>query len=599
MERTAAARWLFVLAALFPALPAAASAQVAELLREAEAVRSARPARLAELLVDLDRAAAQATPAQREHVAYLHAYADAFSGRYVNAFAEARHLIETSRDPDMRMRARALVVAMHALTGQFTEGLRELEPLHEGLPEVRADPIRQQALFASASLYRQVGQYALALRDLDNLLERSGTLSDRDRCFATQLHQEARQAAGNASDADELQAIIDQCLAAGEPVVANFARLALARGVERAGRGPEAIALLRDWLPEVEATRYPRLVTEVHSALGEWLAATGDLAGAQHHASRAVASAKDDASLLPLSTAHRVLYEVAEARGDAAAALRHFRRYAEADKAYLNDVQAREFAYQIVRRETQQQNQQIALLDQQNQVLTLRQQVSEQAARNTQLLIVLLLVLLATLAYWGWRVTSRHQSLRLLAEMDSLTGVCNRRHFLLQAEECLDQCARSQEPVSLVMFDLDHFKQINDSYGHVTGDWVLERVAAECRAMCRRVDLFGRLGGEEFAILLPGCDLEGAARVAEQCRARIAAVDTSPAGHAFAIAASFGVSGSALSGYVMSRLLSHADQALYRAKHAGRNRVAVYSGEHERPRAPSQPPPAGLATRSG
>lgn len=598
MARTGIARWLFVLAALFPAVPALASAQVDELLREAEAVRSARPARLAELLVDLDRAAAEATPEQREHVAYLHAYAHAYSGRYAPAFAQAKELIATSRDPDMRMRARALVVAMHALTRQFTEGLRELEFLHEGLPQVRAEPIRQQALFASASLYRQVGQYALALRDLDNLLAQPGTLDDRVRCFATQLHQESRQAAGNASDAGELQGIIDQCLAAGEPLVANLARVALARGMERAGRGPEAIAMLRDWLPEMEATRYPRLVTEVHSVLGEWLFATGDLAGAQHHASRAVASANDDASLLPLSTAHRVLYEVAEARGDAPAALRHYRRYAEADKAYLNDVQAREFAYQIVRRETQQQNQQIALLDQQNQVLTLRQQVSEQAARNTQLLIVLLLVLLATIAYWGWRVTSRHQSLRLLAEMDSLTGVCNRRHFLLQAEQCLELSARAGDPVALVMFDLDHFKQVNDTYGHVSGDWVLERVATECRALCRRVDLFGRLGGEEFAILLPGCDMDAAARVAEQCRARIAAVDTTPAGHVFPIAASFGVSGSALSGYVMSRLLSHADQALYRAKRGGRNRVCAYSGEQERVR-PPQTPPAGMAVRTG
>lgn len=597
MGRVAATRWLFLVATLLPVAPAAASTEVDELLREAEAVRSARPARLVELLVDLDRAAAEATPAQREQLAYLHAYADVYAGRYANALAEARNLVETSSDPDLQLRARALIVTMHGLSRQFTDGLRELEPLHKGLASVREDSTRRQALFASASLYWQVGQYAFALRDLDTLLMRTGTLTDRERCFATQLRQETRQAAGNASDVDELNAIVDQCLAAGEPLVANMARLAMARGIERSGRTAEAISMLREWLPEMEATRYPRFVTEVHSSLAEWLLATGDPAGAQHHASRAVSDVGDGTELLPVTAAHRVLYEVAEASGDARAALHHFRRYAEADKAYLNDVQAREFAYQIVRRETQQQSQQIALLDQQNQVLTLRQQVSEQAARNTQLLIALLLLLLATVAYWGWRVTRSQRSLRVLAEMDSLTGVCNRRHFLLQAEQCLEQCQRAGAPVALVMFDLDRFKLINDSYGHVTGDWVLERVAAECRTMCRRVDLFGRLGGEEFAILLPGCDAEAAGRVAEQCRARIEAVDVSPTGHVFPLAASFGVTCSALSGFTMSRLLSHADQALYRAKHAGRNRVSVYAGEHERSRSPMTPP-AGLAPQA-
>ena len=575
------------LAALLLSAQLQAAPSVAQWLREAEEVRSSNPARLAELLIELDAAAAKATPAQREQAAYLHAYADAYSGRYASALSEARALVETSPDPDRRMRARALIVVVHGLSRRFTEGLRELEALHAGLGDVRDEEVRHQALFASAGLYHHVGQYALANRDLETLLARSETLSERERCLITQLHGDVRQASGDPVDADELQAVIDQCMRIGEPLVANIARLSLATGLARAGNVAEAIAMLRKWLPDIEATRYPRLVTETHSSLATWLVDTGNLEAAKHHATRAVAGATDDTSLLPLTNAHRVLYEIAEARDDTRTALYHYRRYAEADKAYLNDIKAREFAYQIVRRETQQQNQQIELLDQQNQVLLLRQQVSEQQARNTQLLIALLLVLLASIGYWAWRVTRRHHSLRLLAEMDSLTGVCNRRHFLLQAERCLEQCGRSGDPVALVMFDLDRFKQINDNYGHVTGDWVLEQVAAACRALCRRVDQFGRLGGEEFAILLPGCDAEAAARVAEQCRARIASIDTKGSGQDFPLTASFGVTDTALSGYVLGRLLSHADQALYRAKHSGRNLVCAYAGEPVRSKLPA------------
>ena len=590
MRSYAATRWCLLVALLLPAVSQAAP-PIADWLAEAEAVRSSKPARLAELLVDLDAAVASATPAQREQVSYLHAYGDAYAGRYASALAEARNLVATSRDPGMQMRARALIVTVHGLSRHFAEGLRELEALHAGLAETSDVEIRRLALFASAGLYRQVGQYALAIRDLDNLIETAGPLSERDTCLVTQLREEARQAAGHASGADELQAIIDQCLGAGEPLVANMARFSLARDVALEGRVSTAIAMLRRWLPEMEATRYPRLVTDVHSALARWLADTGDLAGAQRHAMRAVAEAQGDTSLVPLTTAHQVLYEIAEERDDLRSALFHYKRYAEADKAYLNDVKAREFAYQIVRRETQQQNQQIALLDQQNQVLVLRQKVSDQAAQNTRLLIALLLVLLASIAYWAWRVTRRHQSLRLLAEMDSLTGVCNRRHFLLQADQCLQQCARTNDTVALVMFDLDHFKKINDSFGHVTGDWVLEQVTAICRPLCRRVDRFGRLGGEEFAILLPGCDSEAAARVAEQCRVKIASIDTAGSGQSFALAASFGVTDTSQSGYVIGRLLSHADQALYRAKHGGRNMVCIYAGEPVRSKGAPQSVP--------
>lgn len=594
MGTVAAMRWMLLVAAMLPAsVPAAPP--VADWLREAEEVRSAQPARLAELLVELDAASASATPAQREQVAYLHAYADAYSGRYASALREARNLVETSQDPDMRIRARALIVTIHGLTRHFAEGLRELEALHDGLENAQDSEVRRIGLFASGGLYWQVGQYALAMRDFNMFIEDTGPLSERDRCFATHLREEVRQASG--SGAVALPAIIDQCLAAGEPLIANMARLALARGTQLDGDTAAAIALLRKWLPEMEATRYPRLVTDVHAALAEWLVEMGELDAAQRHAARAIAEATDDTALLPLTTAHRVMSEIAEARGDARTALYHYRRFAEADKAYLNDVKAREFAYQIVRRETQQQNQQIELLDQQNQLLTLRQQVSEQAAQNTRLLIALLLFLLASLGYWAWRVTRRHQSLRLLAEMDSLTGVCNRRHFLLQAERSLEQCARSDETVALVMFDLDHFKQINDNFGHVTGDWVLEQVAAACRSLCRRMDQFGRLGGEEFAILLPGCDAAAAARVAEQCRVRIASIDTKGCGHDFPLAASFGVTDTVLSGYVLSRLLSHADQALYRAKHGGRNLVCVYAGEPIRSKIPAHVA-AGLASQS-
>src|SRR5690606_26940074 len=149
MGRIAATRWMFLVAALLPATLVAATAgvppPVADWLHEAEEVRSSQPARLAALLVKLEAATASASPGQREQVAYLRAYSDAYSGRYANALAGARNRVAPSQSPVVRVRARALIVTTQGLSRHFTEGLRALEVLHESLDAVQADAIRRTA----------------------------------------------------------------------------------------------------------------------------------------------------------------------------------------------------------------------------------------------------------------------------------------------------------------------------------------------------------------------------------------------------------------------------------------------------------------------
>jgi diguanylate cyclase (GGDEF)-like protein len=278
---------------------------------------------------------------------------------------------------------------------------------------------------------------------------------------------------------------------------------------------------------------------------------------------------------------------VAERNGDLKEALSAYQSYAEADKAYLNEVKARELAYQIVRQETLQKTQQISMLDQENQVLLLQRKVDQQAAQNTRLIVILLVLLIASIGYWAFKIKRVQLSLKKMAETDALTGICNRHHFTLRAERALAECARNGEQAALIMFDLDHFKNINDRFGHGTGDWALKEVAEASKGFCRRIDVLGRLGGEEFAILMYGCDLRAAARVAEDCRVRLAQIETRDTGHVFAITGSFGVTSSQESGYSLAKLLSHADKQLYRAKHNGRNRVCVNDHEQDAVRAAS------------
>lgn len=171
------------------------------------------------------------------------------------------------------------------------------------------------------------------------------------------------------------------------------------------------------------------------------------------------------------------------------------------------------------------------------------------------------------------------------ARVDSLTGLFNRGHFLDLAEHEVSRIARYGGSVSLVMFDIDFFKQVNDTHGHSQGDRVLRDVGEICRRTFREVDLAGRLGGEEFVILMPQTDSKRASEAAERLRQAIAAQSyRSATQESFRVTASFGVV--TIDGATcredrsasVDRLLSRADAAMYQAKHGGRNRVCV-SGE--------------------
>jgi len=161
-----------------------------------------------------------------------------------------------------------------------------------------------------------------------------------------------------------------------------------------------------------------------------------------------------------------------------------------------------------------------------------------------------------------------------LASIDGLTGILNRRQFFELSEVELDRARRHDSPVTLILFDLDHFKQINDTFGHQRGDDVLRAVAQACKETLRSFDLFGRYGGEEFAALLPEVDPEEGVNVAERLRRCIASVKDDL--DDMDVTASFGVASMLSTGdLAFDDLLRLADQALYRAKLRGRDRVEL------------------------
>ena len=565
-----------VVGLLWPTLSSASAPQAFKtLLQEADSIRTSDPAQFNRRLAELDRSVASATPAQRMHLRLLHAYRFSMAGDSQAAIRELKSLLVAATDVETRYRVGALLANIYALTREYTKSLAVLDRTLPLVGQIEDRDSRHQGLLVASVVYNQVGEYGLGRRYAEQVL--ADEASGRIMCFAGNLRLEAMQNLGKAPDDESYMAAVRRCQAISEPVAAGLARSYLAQKWYAEGKVVEATRLLEDHLREVEATEYRYLISEFHSLIAQYHMASGDIVSAQRHATAAIAQSLDDVPSMPLVAAYKTLYDIADRRSDPLAALVFYKRYAEADKAYLNDVNAREMAYQMVRQETLQKTQQIELLNRQNAVLQLQQRVDQASAQNSRLLLLLMALLAATIGFWAYKTRRMHSSLRQMAEIDALTGICNRRHFTLQAEQTLAQCAIAGEPAALLMFDLDHFKAINDSYGHTTGDWVLKRVADICKEFCRRIDYLGRIGGEEFAILLYGCDLHVATRLAQDCRVHIAGIDTHESGYRFTVTASFGVSATSLSGYDLAKLLSHADLMLYRAKREGRNRVRTYA----------------------
>ena len=170
-----------------------------------------------------------------------------------------------------------------------------------------------------------------------------------------------------------------------------------------------------------------------------------------------------------------------------------------------------------------------------------------------------------------------HEELERRAYSDYLTGLANRRHFLEQAESELTRTLRYGRELSFVMFDLDHFKRVNDAHGHKVGDLVLKKLADVCRASLRNIDIIGRIGGEEFAVLLPETGGDQALEAAERLRTAIAAAQvTLGGGLPLHFTASFGVATLSEKDANVDMLMNQADQALYLAKGGGRNRTCMY-----------------------
>jgi diguanylate cyclase (GGDEF)-like protein len=551
-----------------------ASDDPAQLLRRADSIRTSDHPEFLQLMRQLGTKEARLSTQQRMHLRYLQAWEVGYQGDYEAAAPLLNAVIAESTDATLRFRTGTTLVNMLYIGSHYEDAFARMSRLLDLLPQITDKDARIQLMGVASELYNEAGQYSLGLDYATRMLQEN-PVGDGD-CKGRVLQVQSLYESGEFSTFEKKSAeAIDACNRASESLYANVVRFYVANFHIQHGQSAAAIELLRKNYAAVQRIGYPQLVADFDSALAQAYWNDGEIGLAQQYAHAAIDDGVKQEFTKPATRAYELLYLINKKQGNLDKALAYHEKYMASDKGYLNVVSAKALAYQAVKQQVLAKKLQIETLNKQNQILTLQQSLAKKAAEASHLYIFVLLMVLAFIAFWTYRIKRSQLRFMKLARRDGLTGIFNRQHFVGEAELQLQYCKKSSRDACLVLIDLDHFKIVNDTHGHAVGDRVLRRAVAACQAHLRSTDIFGRLGGEEFGILMPECPLEHVVARAEEIRMAIATAAVGEDAPGIPISASFGVSTTGQSGYELRQLLIHADEALYRSKREGRNRVSV------------------------
>jgi diguanylate cyclase (GGDEF)-like protein len=585
--------FFLLLAMLASAAGAAAPAlDVPQLLTRAESIKTADNENFVRLLQELEVHATELSESQQWQLSYLQAWQVAYSGQDDKAKSLLETLVKQAPGTGLRIQATATLINVLGVGHHYEEAFEYLDHALDDLPQVNDKEARHHLLEEASQLLSEAGQYDLAAGYANQII--ADNPSGRDSCIGHMYALRAEVRGGQTKILNQLfQDGISRCLGVGEKLAADTIRRDMAVLAMQQEGPDQALSLLQGSYAEVKELNYQDLTAEYDILLAQAYWKKGNVVFAQKYAIATVDIASKSDLIEPLIKAYQLLYEAERQSGNLRDALSYHEKYVAADKEHLDDIREKALAYQIVKQQVEAKKVELDALNKQNQILQLQQALDHKAMETSRLYIALLLTVLASIAFWLYRLKRSQLRFMRLARRDGLTGIFNRQHFVEEAEQALRYVAKSLRGASLILIDLDHFKNVNDTHGHVAGDHVLKRAVSICQKHLHSADVFGRIGGEEFGILLPECTLIQALERAESIRQAIQSVPDDDDEHV-PLTASFGVASTAHYGYDLRRLLVAADSALYRAKHDGRNRVVVSMNDHT----PS-PSSAGHRAHSG
>ena len=526
-------------------------------------------------LAEMQQLSASFNASEQDYFVLLQAYDAALRSDFSTTVSLLENRWSNVADPGLQLRMLSLLVNSLVLSQNYLPAFEFFEQLVAANTAGLGEKAVVQRIGVIALLYNRLGKYDLAqyyLKDIDTL-----PISSSNRC---RLYWAKTEAMVSSATIAEFETVAEHarelCAADNENINVGLIVAELIRFNLLHKRYDNAINIYQSFQPTLYQTQYNFLIAKVNAYASAAYFYAGQPEKAELLAVEVLSFDNLRRNTIPIIEAAKSLYMITKAQNRDSEALRYLEIYLDAQRQYNDDLAAQLLAFNLAKSEVEVKNQRIALLNKDNELLHLQKNVYVQEVRQTRLMIASLILVLFVASVVAYKAVKGRRRFKRIAEFDLLTGVSNRYHFNNQAVVALEYCEKNSKPVAVIIFDLDHFKSINDNFGHAAGDWALQAVVAACRNFMRNNDVFGRIGGEEFAVVLPGCQIDKAVVLADICRDSISAIDTEPSGADFSLSASFGVSGSQSSGYLLKQLLADADKALYRAKAAGRDQVVSF-----------------------
>ncbi|MBU2977431.1 GGDEF domain-containing protein [Alteromonas sp. C1M14] len=535
-------------------------------------LRSADPAESSKLLGTLNRDSL--TNAQRDKYDFLQAYSKYINNDFEGAVAALEQLAVNASSMDMTMTAKSFLLALSGGVQQWERAFDLIEEILPNIDKLESIDAQESVHIGIINFYLQADEHEMNAQYIKPLLNKPYGL--RFKCNAyLQYFGSLLESVPLTITEQMFKEGIAECTDLEEPVIKLALQGMLARFYFYSKDYDKAIAVIDRYLPASENLVYKAVVHEFYELKSRLSVVDGDTKTAQFYALKIIKDSPPDAISISIIEAHKVLYEVAQQESRYKDALFHFKNYFQAKSRNMNSENAKMLAIQKAKQELNDKSLQISLLDKENSLLKTQALLAEQSANNRTLVIFLMLLVLCFMGAWLYTRRVNYRVLQKMARTDGLTGIADRRYFTSAANQIIERAKLENKVVGFIMFDLDDFKSINDQYGHAAGDKALTLCVEAVKKVLRENDLFGRLGGEEFGILLLSCDTSLAFILAEECRQKIVVL-CEQENIEYPLSASFGISCSDKCGLSFNSLFECADKALYQAKHSGKNKVKAH-----------------------
>jgi len=520
------------------------------------------------------------SPEQRNKFHLLRASALGFLGKHRERVEFVQSVIPDISDIDYRARFLYQLSDGYINLGEYENALNYMNQSIVMLPKLKNKnakiDVLQSAITTLNSLraYEESMEYALRLSELD----RDESVSSAS-CLGIGDQLEISFLMGNRERANTL---LNNAIATCDGqklffislLIKTIANIDVIESGNYALGIKTGISLVEELKKNSQSSDY---LIQLETALAKAYLKTGDTQRAESYGIQAYSRAKTENVVLLLEKVSEIMADIKRAQGQYLAALEYADTALVLKNKLLDQQLQKNLAYQRVKFEIQDKANQMLVLEQKNKILDVEKKLEKKGNQNLLLIIILVLCFLCVLGVWLWKAIRQKNIFQRHAELDGLTQISNRSHFMSLAEAGVRY---RDAAVSLILFDMDFFKNVNDTYGHATGDWVLKNVSQAVAGVLRKNDVFGRVGGEEFAIFLPATAQDVGVQLAERCRHAINMIDTESRGIHFPLSASFGVATMTVNAADINsfpELMQAADKALYQSKADGRNRVSVFS----------------------